>query len=220
MNKKRKAAATKGESMVAEVKSEAPSKKNKTVENSGNQYGNSDSHISVILSKNDNTNSAVINQEVNFDYPIDVPVIPLADIPSETDRKLQKSTVNKGKRSAKTKVVAAAKSKAAAAKTVMSAETDKDDQVTQLPLNKGKKGVANTNITSSNPTDPFVGKAVAFGCNSDFGKELRKEFGKKWVKEAVCYHLDEKVRHLVGTVMQRSRGLGKYHQKQINYDVA
>jgi hypothetical protein len=94
----------------------------------------------------------------------------------------------------------------------MSAETDRDDQVTQLPLNKGKKGVANTNITSSNPTDPFIGKAVAFGCNSDFGKELHKEFGKE--------HLDEKVGHLVGTVMRRSRGLGKYHQKQINYDVA
>jgi hypothetical protein len=108
--------ATKGESMVAEVKSEAHSKKNKTVDNSGNQYGNSDSHISVILSKNDNANLAVINQEVNFDYPIDVPAIPLADIPSETDQKLQKSTVNKGKRSSKTKVVAAAKSKAAAAR--------------------------------------------------------------------------------------------------------
>jgi len=80
-------------------------------------------------------------------------------------------------------------------------------------------GAATTKDTSPIPSDPFVGKPVAFTCNSEFGKILIKEFGKKWVDEAVCYHLDPKVGHLVGTVMRKSRGLGRNHGKQINYDV-
>jgi hypothetical protein len=88
---------------------------------------------------------------------------------------------------------------------------------TKSMLTKGKS-VAKAKA-SSTLADPFVDKAVAFRCNSEFGKQLIKEFRKKWVEEAVCYHLDTKVGHLVGTVMQKSRGVGKNQRYQINYDV-
>jgi hypothetical protein len=96
------------------------------------------------------------------------------------------------------------------------------DKVAKSTLSKGKKGAknkANTKVASFTSTDPFVGKVVAFGCSSEFGKKLLKEFGKKWVDYAICYHLDAKNGHLVGTVMQRSRGLGKNSMNQMNYDV-
>jgi hypothetical protein len=131
--------------------------------------------------------------------------------------------------------VGAGNTKAAQKVTTMTeggAATTKDKKETELAevgagkTKAGKKvtkmtegGAATMKDTSPIPSDPFVGKPVAFTCNSEFGKILIKEFGKKWVDEAVCYHLDPKVGHLVGTVMRKSRGLGRNHGKQINYDV-
>jgi len=74
-------------------------------------------------------------------------------------------------------------------------------------------------VATNTTVDPFVGKGVAFGCNSDFRKTLIKDFGKKWVPDAVCYHLDGKAGHVVGTVMRKSRGLGKRNGNETNYDV-
>jgi hypothetical protein len=74
-------------------------------------------------------------------------------------------------------------------------------------------------VATSSTVEPFLGKGVAFCCNSNFGKTLIKEFGKKWVPDAVSYHLDGKAGHVVGTVMRKSRGLGKKNGNETNNDV-
>ena len=129
--------------------------------------------------------------------------------------------LKKGRHAAKTKTADGGASKTTRAKKetelaeVGAGNTKAAKKVTTMT----EGGAATMKDTSPIPSDPFVGKPVAFTCNSEFGKILIKEFGKKWVDEAVCYHLDPKVGHLVGTVMRKSRGLGRNHGKQINYDV-
>ncbi len=70
--------------------------------------------------------------------------------------------------------------------------------------------------------DPFIGKPVAFSTNSDVVKELKKECGKRWSGEAICYHLDNKFGHVVGVVMRKSRGIGSRRgtNGESTYDVA
>jgi len=48
---------------------------------------------------------------------------------------------------------------------------------------------------------------------------LINDFGRKWVPDAVCYHLDGKAGHVVGTVMRKIRGLGKRNGNETNYGV-
>jgi len=93
------------------------------------------------------------------------------------------------------------------------AKASKKESAPQRRTRQGKAVAINTTV------DPFLGKGVAFRCNSDFGRTLIKEFGKKWVPNAVCYHLDGKARHVVGTVMTKSRGLGKRNGNKTNYSV-
>ncbi len=150
-----------------------------------------------------------------------------------------KSTPTKGKRVTKAKAKAASSTKStptkgisvtkAKAKAATSTKSTpmKGNSVTKAktkaatPMNTmPTKGISVTRAkVSSTPAYPFVGKAVAFSRNSEFAKQLINELGKKWVEEAVCYHLDAKVEHLVGTVMRKSRGVGKNQRNQINYDV-
>ena len=63
-----------------------------------------------------------------------------------------------------------------------------------ITMKKRKRITATTKRRSTAidtaPADPFIGKAVAFGVKSDAGSEFVKEFGKKWVPDAICYHLD------------------------------
>jgi hypothetical protein len=68
----------------------------------------------------------------------------------------------------------------------------------------------------------FIGKPVAFCSISDFTKELKKECGKRWSREAICYHLDHKFGHVVGVVMRKIRGIGSRRgpKGEITYDVA
>ena len=48
-----------------------------------------------------------------------------------------------------------------------------------------------------------------------------QEFGKQFPNEAICYHLDPKNGHIVGTVMRRSRGIGSKSKEGLEkYDVA
>jgi hypothetical protein len=93
------------------------------------------------------------------------------------------------------------------------AKASKKESAPQRRTRQGKAVAINTTV------DPFLGKGVAFRCNSDFGRTLIKEFGKKWVPDAVCYHLDGKAGHVVFTVMRKSRGLGKRKGNKTNYDV-
>ncbi len=63
-----------------------------------------------------------------------------------------------------------------------------------IPMKKRKRITATTKRRSTAidtaPADPFIGKAVAFGVKSDAGSAFVKEFGKKWVPDAICYNLD------------------------------
>ena len=68
--------------------------------------------------------------------------------------------------------------------------------------------------------DPFIGKAMAFSSTSSLATDLKKEVGKRWSPQAICYHLDSKMGHVVGTLMRKSRGIGKRKDGDINYDVA
>jgi hypothetical protein len=67
------------------------------------------------------------------------------------------------------------------------AKASKKESAPQSRTRKGKAAATYTTV------DPFLGKGVAFHCNSNYGKTLIKEFGKKWVPDAVCYHLDGKM---------------------------
>ncbi len=67
--------------------------------------------------------------------------------------------------------------------------------------------------------DPFVGKSVAFGVNSDVGKEFISLLGKKWVAKAICYHLDSTHGHIVRTIVKKSRCIGKKKNDKAAYDV-
>ena len=69
----------------------------------------------------------------------------------------------------------------------------------QSRTRKGKAAATNTTV------DPFLRKGVAFHCDSDYGKTLIKEFGKKWVSDAVYYHLNGNAGHVISTVMRKSR---------------
>ncbi len=70
-------------------------------------------------------------------------------------------------------------------------------------------------------TDPFIGKCVAFGCNTTVGVELSSDFGKNWTSDAICYHLDQTAGHIVGSVMHKSRGIGsRTKDGGMKYDVA
>jgi hypothetical protein len=88
---------------------------------------------------------------------------------------------------------------------------------------KLKGGTTNLALSISNTTantDPFVGKAVAFACNSPVGQELISEFGKQWTPNGICYHLDPIRGQIVGTVMRRSRGIGSQTKEGFEkYDV-
>ncbi len=76
----------------------------------------------------------------------------------------------------------------------------------------------NTDRTATN--GPFVGKLIAFACNSPVGQNLISEFGKQWTPNGICYHLDPIKGHIVGTVMQRSRGIGSRTKDGLEkYDV-
>jgi hypothetical protein len=123
--------------------------------------------------------------------------------------------------------------------------TEVEQKLVQKPAMKGKTKVETTNpssekvninrrvklskgivtaadsfaVLSEDVEDPFIGKAVAFRDNSETGRLLIEDFGKRWVPEAICYHLDGKQGHFVGTVVQRSRDIGKKQGKVINYDV-
>jgi len=93
---------------------------------------------------------------------------------------------------------------------------DKSAATTVSSSKRAKLGAGKSKATSK---DPFVGKSVAFGVSSDAGKELITEFGKKWIADAICYHLDSSNGHIVGTIVRKSRGLGKKKNDEITYDV-
>jgi len=56
--------------------------------------------------------------------------------------------------------------------------------------------------------DPFIGKAVAFGMQSNFGLKLSCDLKDTFCPEAICYHLDKKHGHIVAR-----------KANPINYDV-
>jgi hypothetical protein len=96
----------------------------------------------------------------------------------------------------------------------------------KVKLNTATSKVAESRRAKKTPTttvatsDPFIGKAVAFPCNSAVGQELISEFGKVWCTEAICFHLEPKMGHIVGTVMRRSRGIGsRTKDSKEKYDV-
>jgi hypothetical protein len=67
--------------------------------------------------------------------------------------------------------------------------------------------------------DPFIGKAVAFGMQSNFGLQLSRDLKDKFCPEAICYQLDKKHGHIVGTVIRCSKATRAHKAYPINYDV-
>ncbi len=86
---------------------------------------------------------------------------------------------------------------------------------------KKKREIKSSTTGSFASTDPFIGKCVAFGCNTTVGVELLSDFGKNWTSDAICYHLDQTAGHIVGSVMHKSRGIGsRTKDGGMKYDVA
>ncbi len=186
----------------------------KTVSSTDNQYGNADNHISDTTSKIANDDFFNTNQEDNIHCHINGHNVYVSDLGCGPADKVLNATPSKGKRGVKTKAATAPKSTLTRGKRVAKA---KAATATKSMPTKSKRGAKTK--ASSTLADPFDGKAIAFRCNGGFGEQLFKEFRKKSVEEAVCYHLDAKVGHLVGTAMWKRKGIGKTHHNQINYDV-
>ncbi len=99
------------------------------------------------------------------------------------------------------------------------ARTTVKDKSATTAVSSSKRTKLGAVESKANSKDAFVGKSVAFGVSSDAGKELIIEFGKKWKADAICYHLDSSNGHIVGTIVRKSRGLGKKKNDEITYDV-
>lgn len=84
---------------------------------------------------------------------------------------------------------------------------------------KSKKAVDVTKKAVEVDCDPFVGKPVAFGAATEFGKQLIADFKDKFYPDAVCYHLDKKYGHIVGTVLRRSQSSKRQKNALPQYDV-
>jgi hypothetical protein len=57
--------------------------------------------------------------------------------------------------------------------------------------------------------DEFIGKLVAFNCNTDYGQELITSFGHKFTLEAVCTELNRDFGHIIGVVLRKSKMSGR-----------
>jgi hypothetical protein len=66
----------------------------------------------------------------------------------------------------------------------------------------------------------FVGKLVAFNCNTKYSKDLIASFGNKFTLQAVCMELNTDYRHLVGVVMRKSKVSGRKGTISDSNDVA
>lgn len=69
---------------------------------------------------------------------------------------------------------------------------------------------------SSQQSYEFVGQVAAFSCASPAGEMLNRSFGKKWIKEAICYSLEKSQGHIIGSVTWLSKGKSDTRR----YDVA
>jgi hypothetical protein len=53
--------------------------------------------------------------------------------------------------------------------------------------------------------DPFIGKGVVFDLSTMVGKQLVVDLGSKLSYEAVCFELNDKARHILGTVLREEK---------------
>jgi hypothetical protein len=70
------------------------------------------------------------------------------------------------------------------------------------------------------PDDEFIGKLVAFNCNTNYCKELIASFGKKFSLHAICTELNADHGHIVGVIMRKSKFGGRRGATSDSYDVA
>ncbi len=66
--------------------------------------------------------------------------------------------------------------------------------------------------------DPFVGKTVAFGCNTAVGSSIIGQLGKKYDNRGVCYDLDS-TGHIVGTASHMNKMAKSKKQVATNYNI-
>ncbi len=81
----------------------------------------------------------------------------------------------------------------------------------KLPSDKSskiRKEIANNRSSSKvllADDDPFIGKGVAFDLSTTVGKQLIVDFGAKLSYEAVCFELNDKAGHILGTVLREEK---------------
>jgi len=85
---------------------------------------------------------------------------------------------------------------------------------------KGKRKETATPRASrtSNNSDEYVDKLVAFYVNSEFGRKLVQDFGKKWCCDAVTKVLEPKYGHIVGKILRKVSKRSQHRQYEVAWE--